>query len=356
MASFDHIFGKSGGEPQSHQLPSSMVAAEFGEVNVRHSGSEVQVQFTILMEPQGGDAEGWQTGVALDASASMKDGYGRLLKGDLPPEIDQEYERKGWVREYAKDGQRFRSYTRQAYEDATRRGHLRFSDNIVEPVAREFIAYLAGNLDADGGTTVIYWACDDGSGIEVLGDFTESQCLTLGLSGPRQAHFGTGTRLLPALHYFVQRFKDAPRGMYLFVTDGRLDDLAQVKEYTTRLAKAVAAGRRNWVKCVLIGVGDAIAEGQMEELDDLDTGTDVDIWDHKIHKEMRGLMEIFAEVVDENQIVAPTGRIRDAGGAVVKNFPDGVPARISFSMPARSAWFELEVGDGRVRQSVVLPR
>jgi hypothetical protein len=93
----------------------------------------------------------------------------------------------------------------------------------------------------------------------------------------------------------------------------------------------------------------------MEQLDDLDTGTGVDIWDHKIAREMRGLVEIFAEVVDENQIVAPTARILDASGAVVKTFADGLPASATFRMPASSPWFELEVGGERVRQSVVAP-
>ena len=65
----------------SHQLPSSMVAREFGEVNVRRQGGEVEVNFTILMEPDGDMAEGWQTGVALDASASMKGWFGRGLRG-----------------------------------------------------------------------------------------------------------------------------------------------------------------------------------------------------------------------------------------------------------------------------------
>src|SRR5262249_3722611 len=154
------------------------------------------------------------------------------------------------------------------------------------------------------GATVIYWACDDGSAYEVVGDFTAEQVRALPFTGPRQHEFGDGTRLLPAVRYFVDRFRDAKRGMYLFLTDGRLDDLGAVKSYTAGLCRDIAAGRRNFVKCVLVGVGDEIDEGQMEELDDLDTGTDVDIWDHKIAKEMRAVVEIFAEVVDENQIIA----------------------------------------------------
>jgi hypothetical protein len=94
----------------------------------------------------------------------------------------------------------------------------------------------------------------------------------------------------------------------------------------------------------------------MEELDDLDTGTGVDIWDHKIAREMRNLIEIFAEVVSENQIVAPTARIFDVNGQVVKHYPDGLPAKVALSMPAASPWFELEVAGKRIRQSVVVPK
>ena len=99
-------------------------------------------------------------------------------------------------------------------------------------------------------------------------------------------------------------------------------------------------------------MGPAVDESQMEELDDLDSGTDVDVWDHKIASEMRGVVEIFAEVVDENMIVAPTAKLFDAAGRLVKHFTDGLPARVEFTMPASSPYFELEVGEQRVRQVV----
>jgi hypothetical protein len=335
-------------------MPSHLTAKEFGKVDVRRSGQECHVRFTILMEPEGKTAEGWQTGVALDASASMKGWYGRELQGTVPPFMVEDYERRGWLAIRNEDGRRVRVFQREAYEDAIKKGYLRITDNIVEPLAREFIAYLAGNLDADGGTTVIYWACDDGAGYEVLGDFTEEQCRRLEISGPQQHEFGYGTRLSPAVRYFVDRFRDASNGMYVFITDGRLDDLHDVKRLTTQLAKDIQAARRNPVKCVLIGVGDEIDEKQMQELDNLDTGTDVDIWDHKIAKEMRALIEIFAEVVSEHQVVAPTGSIYDSSGNRVWKCTDGVPATVSFTMPATSPWFELEVGGQRIRQSVVL--
>lgn len=302
MGFFDKLFGKNKAtEVKRHQLPSDVVCKEFGEVDVRKLPDKTEVWFTILMEPQGAEAEGWQTGVALDASRSMSSA---------------------------------------------------FSKNEIEPLAQRITAYLASNLDADGGTTVIYWACGNGKQIEVIGDLTEEDCKTASFAGPSKTKFGASTYLMPAVRYFVDRFKDATRGMYIFITDGRLDDLNEVKRYTKQLAKRIAVGERNPLKCVLIGVGDKIDEDQMEELDDLETGTDVDIWDHKIAKEMRALLEIFAEVVSESQIVAPTATIYDDSGNVVQRFTDGLPAKVAFSMPASSKAFELEVGSRRVRQTV----
>jgi hypothetical protein len=340
----------------SHQLPSTIVAKEFGEVNIRRVGNQLEVVFTILMEPEGSEAEGWQTGVALDASRSMIKWYGHGLRGKIPPHIIDEYARRGWAREAFRDGRTVKTLEESAYSDAIARGFLQRTANIMEPMAREFVGYLADNLDADGGTTVIYWACGDGSQYEVVGDFTGQQCRQMRVEGPTETSFGEGTQLRPAMQYFVERFHDAERGMYIFLTDGKLDDLDAVKRYTTQLARQIQAGKRNAVKCVLIGVGEQVEESQMEQLDDLDTGTDVDIWDHKIAAEMRSLVEIFAEVVHENQIVAPTARIFDASGNVVKNFSDGLPAKVSFTMPVLSPWFELEVAGQRVRQSVQVQR
>jgi hypothetical protein len=338
---------------QNRQLPSHLVADEFGEVNVRDDGSVLHVQFTILMEPQGIEAEGWQTGVALDGSASMKNWYGRQLKGKVPKDIEAVYIDKGWILQQIQDGKSLKVFQREAYEDGLQRGYLQMSENIIEAKGREFISYLAGNLDADGGTTLIYWACGDGAELEVVGDFTANECKALDIQGPSKVKFGNGTQLLPALRYFIDRFHDAARGMYMFLTDGRLDDLEAVKQYTITLAKEIAAGKRNMVKCVLIGIGDSIDESQMEELDDLDTGTNVDVWDHKIAQDMRCLTEIFAEVVGENQIVAPMGSIFDAQGQVIKKFSDGVPARISVQFPRQTPWFELEVMGQRIRQSIL---
>lgn len=368
MSLLDKLFGKKpppsvSSKPatptigRNRQLPSTQVAPEFGEVDVQAVNDYHQITFTILMEPTGIEAEGWRTGVALDASASMQEAFGWLLlpgpKGEMPNPVKEDYERQGWIKKTKKDSVDYRMFTPAGVQNALAQGYFIRSTNEVEPYARQFTAYLADNLDADGGTTVIYWACGDGTQIEVIGDLSSDDCSTVAIIGPQNTGFGNATHLLPAMRYFVERFQDAQRGMYLFITDGRLDDLEAVKHYTTSLCHEIAQGSRNPIKCVLIGLGSQIDEQQMAELDDLDSGTTVDIWDHKIAKDMRTLQEIFAEVVSENQIIAPTGRIYDAAGQTIKSFTDGLPAKASFALPINSSWFELEVAGRRIRQSIL---
>ena len=359
MGLFSKFFGgKSKEKPKSHQLPSDVVCKEFGEVDVRKTSEATEVFFTILMEPQGTEAEGWQTGVALDASASMESsfgkGLGKSLKGDIPEKLLKEYAQKGWLQIYNVQGKKVPVLSPEGKGDLVRQGYFEWTKNEVQPLARQMTAYLASSLDADGGTTVIYWACgDDGKQVEILGDLTAEDCEKAVFEGPKSFSFGKGTHLAPAVRYFVDRFKDAKRGMYIFITDGHLHDLDELKEYTTQLAKKIEAGKHNSVKCVLIGIGDDINEDQMEELDDLETGTDVDIWDHKIAKEMRALIEIFAEVVSENTIVAPTATIYDDSGQEVVKFSDGLPAKVTFKMSPSSNAFDLEVADRRIHQTLL---
>ena len=365
MAFWNKIFGQDKAaaevdDGRSHQLPSTIVAKEFGEVNVCKRGGSFEILFTILMEPTGTAAEGWQTGVAIDASGSMLGNFGQELvdgpKRDIPTSLLEQYKREGSLTFIEHQGETIPILNRIAKTDLVEKGYFSWSKNEIEPLARKVTAYLASNLDADGGTTVIYWACGDGSKIEVVGDLTTDDCELAPFEGPKGIDFGSGTVLTPAVKYFAERFEDAKNGMYIFITDGELHDLEDVKNYTIQLCKDVQREKRNPLKCVLIGIGDDINEEQMEELDDLDSGTSVDIWDHKIARDMRSLIEIFAEVVSEHQIVAPNARIYDSSGQLVKNFSDGLPAKVSFTMPVSSEWFEIEVAGQRIRQPVVVPK
>lgn len=290
------------------------VVEPFGEVNVYPSAGKIRVVATILMEPH---REGTQTGIALDGSGSMSNLYGVASGGALSPIFG---------------GKK--------------------AANQITPVAQKLCSYLARTLDADGGTTCIYWATGQaGARIEEVGDLTADQAEQHVFGPPKT--FGTGTQLLPAVKYFVERFKDAPWGFYVFITDGELHDLEDVKRYSTQLAREIAAGRRKPLKFVLIGIGDQVNEGQMEELDDLDTGTSIDLWDHKLAAELTRLEQIFAEVIDEHARVAERGRILDPQGKTVRDYSDtGVPGKLEFEMPAGAAYFTLDVNGNRIHQGL----
>jgi hypothetical protein len=293
------------------------IVEPFGEVNVYPSGAKNRVVATILMEPH---REGAQTGIALDGSGSMSKLYGVEEGGG------------GFL--------------------ASLFGSKKQTHNDVTPVAQKICSYLARKIDADGGTTCIYWAVGPGgSQIEEVGDLRAEEA-EQHIFGPPKS-FGTGTHLLPAVKYFVERFRDAPWGFYVFVTDGELHDLDEVKRYSTQLAKDIAGRRRNPLKFVLIGVGPNVNEDQMEELDDLDTGTPVDLWDHKLAAEMRVLQEIFAEVVDKNARIADHGRILDPQGQVLKDYSDtGMTAFLEFEVPSNADYFTLEVNGNKIHQGL----
>ena len=290
------------------------VVEPFGEVNVFPApGGKTRVTATILMEPR---REGTQTGIALDGSGSMRKLFGQNAGGGVVSSI----------------------FSKPKVENA------------IAPVAQKICAYLARTIDADKGTTCIYWAVGpNGTQVEVIGDLTADQAETHPFAGPQD--FGTGTQLMPAVRYFVERFKDAPWGFFVFITDGELFDLEEVKQYSARLAREISAGRRRPIKFVLIGLGPDVNEKQMEDLDDLETGTDIDLWDHKLAAEMRQLADIFAEVVDRNARVSDNGKILDPQGRVVRNYSDtGMPAFLQFEMPAGALYFTLEVNGQRIQQ------
>jgi hypothetical protein len=299
------------------QLPQP--AEPFGEVNVRRRGDgRLDIVATILMVP---DIEGSRTGLALDASASMKRWYG--VSGVV--------------------GGLFAAAA--------------VVPNVVEPVARTMAAYLA-RFSADGRCDCLYWACNpDGGGVEPIGRLDADAAKAAVFRGPARLPWGRGTKLLPPVRHFVETaFAGAPWSIAVLVTDGRIEDLDAVKDYTRRFAAEVAAGRRRFVKLVLVGVGEQVDEAQMSELDDMFEGSglrdpqgrEIDVWDHKLARDMRKLEEIFAEVVGEDTVVAPAGHVTDDRGRPAADWPDGLPALLRFTLPAGATAFRLHFPGGDV--------
>ena len=283
----------------------------FGKIDVHSHPDGIRVIARIFMKPQ---VEGAQTGLAIDGSNSMTQMFG----AHLPP-------------------------------------LLRKADqNVMQAVGSSMSQALA-DFDSDGKTSVIYWACGTGGGdIEVRGDMDATEAAKFKFAGPKK--FGTGTKLAPAVRYFgMEKFATAPWSISVFITDGIIEDLEEVKEVSLEIAQQIADGRRGFTKFVIIGLGSSVDESQMEELNDMDyagletpDGEGVDLWDHSMAAEMQSLDDIFKECVGENSIIASTATVVDSNGRAVKplrrdSYADGLPALIEFVCSPGSTSFTLTI-------------
>ncbi|ODH01462.1 hypothetical protein A4S05_28825 [Nostoc sp. KVJ20] len=303
------------------------VVEPFGEVNVyKQKNGELKIVATILTVP---DIEGVRMGLALDGSASMKKMYGvsGIVGGVLAKAAS--------------------------------------ATNVVEPVAHTMVDFLS-NFSFNGKVNLIYWACSPGgTAIEELGDFDSQNIQKMVVKGPKK--WGTGTKLLPPVQYFVEKFKDAPAlgvkqpaAICVFVTDGIIEDLAEVKQYCSQYAQDIAKGQKPFMKLFLIGFGDEVDEGQMDELDNMfdnnpikdSTGQSIDLWDHQLASDMSKLEQVFKELVFEDMIVLGSGRIFNQVGKPGRDYADGVPALLQFTLPAGSNAFTLEFPGGTITQDI----
>ena len=225
-------------------IPAIEAAEEFSNIYLKRYGNHFRVQLNLMLPPDPTLSKAWKTGLALDASASMKKVYGRRLLGNIPVEQAREYKKKGWLRRETQDGRKAYTLTREAVDDALEKCLVRLTPNVMDYLASEFIGYLAGQLDKTGNTNLIYWAGGNGTGIESIGEFNPRNHSSLTVDGPDNMRFGSASKLLPAVKYFVEKYADTDLSLFVFITDGHFDDLAKLKQYTLELAEDIAANKR----------------------------------------------------------------------------------------------------------------
>ena len=327
-------------------LPSKEVDPFFGKVSYRRMAGEIEVTFTVMPESVG---EGWRAGIALDGSVSMQGVYGKMIMGNIPDEMLRRYRKKDWAREQVRDGEKFTVVSRRGWEDAFANGLVRWTENIAEPVGRDLMQHLANAVDARGRTAVAYFGCGlKGDEIEEFKEVRGEQCENFEVGGPLDTTFGRESQMLPALKFYDESFANDPGSLVVFVTDGGLKDLDAVKAYSKGIAKRIASGKRNPMKCVLIGIGEDLDDAPLQELDDLVTNTNVDLWDYLKADGLREASDLIREIVEENALATgePT-RALDSRGNEAQSWPDGMPARVTFTMPDTSNLFELELPEGQ---------
>ncbi|MEW5848924.1 MAG: vWA domain-containing protein [Myxococcota bacterium] len=282
-----------------------VIVKPFSDVHNRDGN----VTATLLHDPT---VEGLDVALYMDGSASMEDEYGP--RGVLA--------KLGGVR------------------------------NQVEPQMQWMLEYLA-TKDRDGVLRVAYWATGDGSQLEVVGDLNGNQAKSYKFPGPR--FYGKATVLLPVLRDYVQFIrqqvsKGARRGLAVIITDSQLHDAADVRAYSTQVAKEIAAGRLPRLNFILVGVGDQVDEKQMEEICHDEYPGVGHLWCHRVADRMEEMAELVAVLVDETMTVAAGGTIYDDKGKVLKVYESRLPAVLNFTVPKGCQSFTLEVGGQRFTQ------
>lgn len=233
--------------------------------------------------------------------------------------------------------------------------------NIMDPVVKQLNSFLRG-FSGDGKVSLVYWAVGNaGSEIELIGDFDEASEGSLSVEGPKSKMWGPGTKLAPPLRHFADQFKDAKWSMVVFISDGEIEDLDEVKKVSMELGKQMAAGQRKYTKLVVVGVGKEVNEGQLAELNDMfegsgladaASGDDIDMWDYRLAAEMQSLWEVLGEV-DFGITLPGSARVIDDKGAEIHSFSDGIPMKLDFEVPAGTKSVTIEIAGRQVVQPLV---
>ncbi len=234
--------------------------------------------------------------------------------------------------------------------------------NIMQPVVRKLSEFLRG-LSSDGKVNAIYWAVGTGGGdIEPIGLMDEAMERTVEVEGPKRKNWGTGTQLAPPLRYYADAFKDDKWAMALFITDGEIEDMEEAKKVSMEIGKQCAAGMRGYVKFVVVGVGKAVNEDQLAELNDMFEGSglkypanakfcpneDIDMWDYSLASDMKSLWDVMKEV-DFGINIPGSLRIADDKGTQIEA-KDYIPMKLDFEVKAGTRSVTLELAGHTIVQ------
>ncbi|MEQ8785978.1 MAG: VWA domain-containing protein [Pirellulaceae bacterium] len=227
---------------------------------------------------------------------------------------------------------------------------LRKNKNMIHPTVQSLALYLADN--AKGQVALAYWACgDDGSDIEPVGIMTKDELNGHTFAGP--SSWGGGTQMTPVARYFWEQvFADAAGpGVAVIVTDGAWsdEDHQALEALTAEMCAAIEAGQRPLLKFVVVGLRLDSNSGDLDNiqsrftsLDDFNTDTSVDVWDHKWLDEMADISDIFVEMVQDWPL-GVGGYVEAEGAKVLET--DEFKFGIEFRIPASATGFTLHIND-----------
>lgn len=217
-------------------------------------------------------------------------------------------------------------------------------------------------LDSDSGVQVYAWAAGDGHQVVDLGNFPADKLETLQIKTTDDGgslRLGSGTYLRPALQKMWQEISVDPKAdmAYLVLaTDGAINDFDDVVRWTTEKAKAIAAKTISPFKVVLAGF-DNSDKNQLEALDNLDTGTDIDIFDAQAVDDLEAAAEHLTDEALSSEFKVAEGGYLEANGTKYP-FEGGVPQRIDMRVGTGLSSVTLVIVEGGAevdRLNIVLP-
>ncbi len=233
------------------------------------------------------------------------------------------------------------------------------AQNYMQAVARKLGETLTA-VTRTGKVLCLYWAVSpEGNKVEEVGEFDEAGWAGATIAGPTREKWGRGTKLLPALQHGVDKVaagSDWTLGVVL--TDGIIEDEKDCSDYCINLGREIAAGKRKTIKLVLIGLGEEVDEAQLQRFDDMfeGTGIDYDLWSHglvaSIQDETDILAVLYGELMNEQTVIAPTGRVEDGAGNVLASWTDGMPGKFRFVLPKGQTQFSVKAQSHTITQSV----
>jgi hypothetical protein len=227
--------------------------------------------------------------------------------------------------------------------------------NQVEPQVQRMLEYVA-TKDRNGILRVAYWATgSDGRKVEIIGELKGADVKSYKFPGPRE--LGGGTYLVPAMRDYIAYIREqvktgARQGCAIFVTDGQIQDAAEVKSFSSQVAREISTGKLPRVNFVLVGVGDDVNEEQMEDICHEEYKGIGHLWCHRVAEEMNQIAELVAILVDDTMTVAAGGTVYDDKGKVLKVYEARLPAVLEFDIPEGAKSFTLEVNGQRFTQPI----
>ena len=297
-------------------------------------------------------------------NASVIDGFYDPSNGDLRIQLDMPLTREGTTNcAFVMDA----SASMAAHYRRSRLG-TRPSD--VESFIHHAGAFVA-NYDSDHGVQVYLCCLGDGTGVQDLGNFPQDGLEKLRINNP---NLGKGTYILPALRQVVKEVvtdSGTDYGFIVLPTDGEIHDLGElrygpnkkvlaksgIKGWAYDMAHLIEAKQHVPFKIVLVGFDNA-NEQQMEDLDNLDTDTPIDIFNALLAADLAGAMEALdSEAVNSEFTICSSGYL-EANGRPVVQFESGVPQRIDASVPPGLSMITVVLREGSdvQRLDVQLPR